>query len=80
MRERRHIVGAIAQRRQIDAHRRQAAVEIAAEAMRVDVGVDAGRRAGDQANRGGDRRAVDADLAVARDARQLRLRARRAAR
>src|SRR6185503_21281803 len=42
LREQRHVLGAIAQRRQIDARRRQSAVEIAAEAMRVYVRVEAG--------------------------------------
>ena len=42
--------------------------------MGVDVGVDAGLRAGDKAQRGRDRHAVEADLAIARDPRQLRLR------
>ncbi len=43
--------------------------------MRVNVGVDAGRRAGDEAAHRGDRRAVDTHFAIARDPRQPRLRA-----
>ena len=70
---RRHIFRACPQRRQIDARRRQAAIQIAAEAMLVHVGVDPGRRAGNQAKRRGDRLAVDPHLAVARNARKPRL-------
>jgi hypothetical protein len=73
-RERRDVVGPIAQRRQIDAHGREPAIEVAAESD------GRGRRRRSRAarwrqtNRGRDRHAVDAHLAVARDARQLRLR------
>ena len=72
-RHRRHIVGAIAQRRQIDARRRETAVQIRAEALILDVGVDAGGRARHEADRRGGRLAVDAHFAVARDPREAGL-------
>ena len=72
-RDHRHVLLAVAQRRQIDADGREPAEQIGAEPVRVDVGVDRRRRAGDEANVGRDRLAVERHFAVARDAREARL-------
>ena len=82
-RQQRHVFGAIAERRQIDAGRSEPPVQVAAEAPGLDFALDAGRavpacrcRARHPTDVGGHRLAVDPHFAVAGHARDARLQGR----
>jgi len=72
-RERRHVVGTVAQRRKIDPRHGEPPVQVAAEAVLPDIGFNRGQRAGHEANLGRRRRCIDPHFAVARNAEEPRL-------
>ena len=68
--DRRHVFGALTERRHIDPQRRQPPIDIATQPVGAHLGFDAGRRAGQQSHAERRRLAVDPRFAIADDARQ----------